>query len=246
MRKSLIVFLASDNSKVEYIHGCIISVDVGKHVSASKNVELPAVEPLHRQQRARLTRQKLMHAARSVFAANGFEHARIEDIAALAGKTRGAFYANFEDKEDVFFAIFEEDLERDSATLDQRLLGMASVNDRMEAIVLYLRELLEDSQRTLLSLEFKLFAVRHPHKRKRLADLHTLMCSQHIPRQTKRLQVGECLSAEERSADILSLGAVIDGLALSRLFDPEARDPEQAMRFLRVCVRETIGRDGCG
>jgi AcrR family transcriptional regulator len=221
-------------------------MDVRRDVSASKSVAMPGTEPVHRQERARQTRRKLLVAARSVFAANGFEHARIEDIAARAGKTRGAFYANFKDKEDVFFAIFEEDLERDAATLDQKVLGMTSVAARMDAVVLYLHELLNDSQRTLLSLEFKLYAVRHPHKRKRLANLHTLMCSQRMPRQGERLRTVECLSPEEKSADILSLGAVIDGLALSRLFDPEAIDEEQATRFLRVCVRETIGRDGCG
>src|SRR6202007_3074855 len=68
---------------------------------------------LHRQERALVTRGQLIAAARTIFARDGFESARIEDIAALAGKTRGAFYDNFRDKEDVFFAIFEEDISRD-------------------------------------------------------------------------------------------------------------------------------------
>ena len=46
-------------------------------------------------------------AGEAIFARDGFEAARLEDIAAEAGYTRGAFYANFESKEDIFFALLE-------------------------------------------------------------------------------------------------------------------------------------------
>ena len=36
-----------------------------------------------------------------------------------ARKTRGAFYDNFKDKEDVFLAIFEEDMARDLTESDR-------------------------------------------------------------------------------------------------------------------------------
>src|SRR5258708_39728029 len=59
-------------------------------------------------ERTRATRRKLLDAAKRIFAQQGFEAARLEDIAAGAGYNRGAFYANFKSKEDIFFAIFEE------------------------------------------------------------------------------------------------------------------------------------------
>ena len=52
--------------------------------------------------------RKLLAAAEKTFARDGFEAARLEDIASLAGYTRGAFYANFKSKEDIFFALLEE------------------------------------------------------------------------------------------------------------------------------------------
>jgi AcrR family transcriptional regulator len=55
-----------------------------------------------KQERSLHTRAKLLRAARKVFAREGFERARLEGIAEEAGKTRGAFYTHFEDKEDVF------------------------------------------------------------------------------------------------------------------------------------------------
>lgn len=55
------------------------------------------------QARTDATRKRLLAAAERLFARDGFEAARLEDIAAQAGYSRGAFYANFEDKEDIFF-----------------------------------------------------------------------------------------------------------------------------------------------
>src|SRR5579862_4390803 len=64
------------------------------------------------QQRTAATRRGLLDAARRIFARDGFEACRIEDIAAAAGHTRGAFYAHFSAKEDLFFAIFEREAGR--------------------------------------------------------------------------------------------------------------------------------------
>jgi AcrR family transcriptional regulator len=57
--------------------------------------------PLNKhQQKTEETRRKLLAAALRIFARDGFERSRLEDIAAEAGYTRGAFYANFATKED--------------------------------------------------------------------------------------------------------------------------------------------------
>ena len=70
---------------------------------------LLAPRPRSRQtERTAATRRKLLTAAKRIFAQNGFEAARLEDIAGGAGYTRGAFYANFESKEDIFFALLED------------------------------------------------------------------------------------------------------------------------------------------
>lgn len=53
------------------------------------------------------TREALLTSARQVFVEKGFNAATVEEIAAGAGFTRGAFYANFADKSDVFWAVAE-------------------------------------------------------------------------------------------------------------------------------------------
>ncbi len=54
------------------------------------------------QERTEITRARLIQSAEKIFARDGFEAAKLEEIAADAGYTRGAFYANFDSKEDLF------------------------------------------------------------------------------------------------------------------------------------------------
>jgi len=210
----------------------------------SKNmssVDRPDVN-VHKQKRAMLTRQELLQSARAVFASDGFEHARIEDIASRAGKTRGAFYTNFKGKEDVFCAIFEENISRDLSELTPLLLGLPNVEQRIEALGDYLSELSKDRERTLLNLEFKLYAIRHPRKRKRLADLHGIMrlrtC---IPGFTQILShVSGLQSTSEQLINTLAFGGIMEGLTLNYLFDPEASGSFEIARYLKACLCEML------
>lgn len=73
---------------------------------ASERWSLPAT-----QERSRATREKLLEAAETVFAAQGYDGAKISDIAAEAGCSVGAVYFRFKDKDALFFAIAESFIE---------------------------------------------------------------------------------------------------------------------------------------
>src|SRR3954453_5514567 len=68
------------------------------------------VRYVKREERRRRTRQDLLEAATRVFAARGFGGASIDDVAAEAGYTSGAIYANFAGKEDLFLSAFEDQI----------------------------------------------------------------------------------------------------------------------------------------
>src|SRR3954454_7188603 len=202
---------------------------------------VPTFYAAHKQKRAKQTREDLIRAARAVFAKDGFEQARIEDIAAQAGKTRGAFYANFEDKEDVFFAIFEEDLLSDRERVRPRLTAASSTEQRIDAVTDDLLTLLRDRQRVLLNLEFKMYAIRHPHKQSRLAELHAQMllrcCMEKVDCFLPELAE---MSLAEKALRTAEITAILDGAALNRLFDPSHLTEEQLRRYLRVGVCEAM------
>ncbi|MEQ8328682.1 MAG: TetR/AcrR family transcriptional regulator [Parvibaculum sp.] len=62
---------------------------------------------VRQEERAASSRAKLQAAARSLFVARGYEAASIDDIAAEAGLTKGAFYHHHADKKAIFLAVFE-------------------------------------------------------------------------------------------------------------------------------------------
>ena len=211
------------------------------------NVERDSVlatrrEDGERQDRARVTRQRLMDAAREVFARDGFELARLEDIASVAGRTRGALYAHFEDKADLFFAIFEQDLVRDQEHLERVLVAGLTVGERLDRLVEMVCAKLGDRRRMLLSVEFKMYAVRHPHRQRRLAELHAAMCLRCVVADAEGLlSDGTPLSDEERRAQFGQFGALMDGLALQRIFDPTSLTEEQAEQQVRASLRVALG-----
>src|SRR5438270_14084196 len=65
------------------------------------------VDKLTPERRRELTRTTLIDAAADVFAKRGFHFASLDEIAETAGFTRGAIYKNFENKEELFFAVIE-------------------------------------------------------------------------------------------------------------------------------------------
>ena len=210
----------------------------------SKTVATRPSTRLHKQQRGLETRQQLLRSARTIFARDGFEHARLEDIAADAGRTRGAFYANFKDKEDVFFAIFEENLDRDIAQLTPLLRRLRTPEQRVDAFAKYIGGLTRDYERTLLNLEFKLYAIRHPLKRKRLADLHSLMCLRcSIPEINELFPQGSARTTKGQLTDSLALGGIVDGLALNHMFNPGMLSAKQLARYLKVCLLLVLDRE---
>ena len=89
---------------------------------------------LNRRQAAKVrTRQKVLDAARALFAERGYEPATIRDIAKGAGMSTGAVFANFQDKAELFEAVLSEDMATLAGTLKASAAGDGSVKARLLA-----------------------------------------------------------------------------------------------------------------
>jgi AcrR family transcriptional regulator len=193
------------------------------------------------QERAIHTRHELLHAARRIFARDGFEGARLQDIAESAGKTRGALYAHFKDKEDLFFALIAQDLAQDDAAFQKKLRPDSTHEERIAVVTEHLEALVRDRQRALLYVEFKLYAARHSqHKRQRLVELHAAVCGQCAERKMQLVPEFATADGAERRQLIASFGALLDGLALNLYFDPVGLTNEEVHRRIEQAVRERI------
>lgn len=99
---------------------------------------IPAPAPLSARRRA--TRERLVDAALTVFAGTGIEGASVEHICEAAGFTRGAFYSNFADKDELLVAL----IERQIAAVTAAIGGGAStpgappdavIGEKLEAVL---------------------------------------------------------------------------------------------------------------
>src|SRR5438552_1375485 len=81
-----------------------------KHVAPIQAAEdSPMKAPTRRALAKQQTRAKVLAAARRLFSEEGYEGATIRDIAAAAGMSTGAVFANFSDKSDLFREIMITD-----------------------------------------------------------------------------------------------------------------------------------------
>ncbi|MFI4966051.1 MAG: TetR/AcrR family transcriptional regulator [Caulobacterales bacterium] len=87
-----------------------------------------AKPPTRRALAKQQTRTKVLAAARRLFSEQGYEGATIRDIAAAAGMSTGAVFANFTDKSDLFREIMLTDM----AALVEAMREAGNAGDRVE------------------------------------------------------------------------------------------------------------------
>jgi AcrR family transcriptional regulator len=96
--------------------------------------------PGRREADAQATREALIRAALELFTKRGYAGVGTEEIVARAKVTRGALYHHFEDKRDLFRAVFE----RVEAELMERIgATMEAVDDPWELMVAGMRSFLD-------------------------------------------------------------------------------------------------------
>ena len=84
-------------------------------------------------ERSAETRESLIAAARTLFAAHGFADVALETIVRAAGVTRGALYHHFPDKTELFAAAFEQ-VEGEVAARMGEAIASANETDPIEVM----------------------------------------------------------------------------------------------------------------
>jgi AcrR family transcriptional regulator len=173
-----------------------------------------------RQERTEITRARLIHSAEKIFARDGFEAAKLEEIAADAGYTRGAFYANFDSKEDLFLALLESEIGSRIGALGREIDSVQEPEAKLKAMRDFFLTKTMDRRWCLLALEFKLFAVRHPEVRQRLAAMHRRFVGSRVGFLEEVMKkVGGELPVSAYATGV-SMDALGNSLTLEHMLDP--------------------------
>jgi AcrR family transcriptional regulator len=183
------------------------------------------VERLTPERRRQLTRNALVEAATDVFARRGFHAASLEQIADAAGFTRGAIYSNFSSKEDLLLAVVDRYndvlLEAFSGVLHDHIDDIGGDLSSATSAALWTYQVHRDPGLMLLGLELRLYALRNPDFRSRLAELDRRQvekAAQFIKDEADGAGLTLAIAAE----DLATLGrAACDGLLLYAAVDPD-------------------------
>lgn len=85
---------------------------------------------MNRVEQGSATRERLLGAARDLFAARGYQQTSIEDVLRSTGVSRGALYHHFTNKQELFEGV----LELIETEMVQRITGAAAKADPAEAL----------------------------------------------------------------------------------------------------------------
>ncbi len=182
-------------------------------------------------------RERILEAAREVFAAAGFANASLDAIAETAGFTKGAVYSSFASKDELFFAL-----------LDQQVAGrLAAVEDfvattpspTVEAVGAVLDAGVHGHRQwQVLFTEYWLRAIRDPEIGERFVA-HRAVLRDSIEAMVSRWDIDERFSARTVTLLILALNS---GLSIEEFSDPGSVPPGMFGDVLRAVVGEADHR----
>ncbi len=169
------------------------------------------------------TRSRLMSSAAKLFARRGLENASIEEVSRDAGYTKGAFYANFRSKEELFLAMMDEKFAIEIERIDEALHSDEPTEDQIRNASLdYIRFVRSDPEWPRLFSEFATYAIRNDEFRQEFMTRYRAMRERII--ELYRRYMDE-LGIEEPPIPVdqiaLATTCLANGFEMEHLLDPD-------------------------
>jgi AcrR family transcriptional regulator len=192
---------------------------------------------LTREQSKANTRDRLLAAARRVFARSGFHGASVEEIASEAGFSTGALYSNFDGKEDLFLVLMEREIAEHAREIAEVVRARASIAERATGGARQWMTMIErEPEVLLLFMEFWAYGVRdaqvRPKVAARFAQIRELLTTL-ILDGVREFELELDIPAEQLA---VAIDALADGIARQKLADPEAVPDELMGRVLSLLL----------
>ena len=176
-----------------------------------------------------------MRSAVTVFSDRGMERASIDDVAEHAGFTKGAFYANFESKEQLFLAMLEENFAARLEEIDRALSTEEGPEAQARQAGLDFHRFLEFSDEwERLFFEFAAYAARNDEFRVELVARYRMLrdrVAEMMDRRAREIDVEPPFALTELA---LMTFVMANGVALERLLEPDAVSDDLYATMLEI------------
>jgi AcrR family transcriptional regulator len=176
---------------------------------------------LTRKEKQAHTRFCLMESAARVFTRRGLQQASIDEVAGDAGFTKGAFYANFKSKEELFLAMLDERFAQRIEQIDRVWSSDGDMRDKARQAGQDFAEYLSDDEWSRLFFEFAAYAARNEEFRQELVTRYRALrerVADIYSQQKEKLGIEPAVAPEQVAAMIF---AMVNGLALEKLLEPD-------------------------
>ena len=202
---------------------------------------MPTPKPNKHELRTKQTRELLLRSAETIFVRDGYERAELGEIAAMAGRTKGAIYAQFKSKEDIFLALIEERTHQYRSHMEKVLATSTSVEENLRLLRQLYLSMIEDPAWLLLQLEVKLFTIRHPESGERFRKYsEEVFPANHNQRLNDLLgTVGSSKGEVNRYVAIKVLQPLFSALAVEAGFTPALLDKEM-LKTIAARIFDTL------
>lgn len=167
------------------------------------------------------TRTELLDAARRVFLERGYHGASLDLVAREAGYTKGAVYSAFGGKAQMFFAVFEREVERRWSQLERE--SAEGVPPDAVNVRSWFDRLRVERAWSVTVLEFRLHAARHPELNARYAEQHSRV----VDRLARIMELHGDVAAEDARSGAIDAIALANGYALEHLALPDEATEER-------------------
>ena len=199
--------------------------------------EIPKKPRLSRAEAKARTREKLLKAARVVFARYGFHGTSLDMVAEAAGYTKGAVYANFSGKEDLYLTLLDNHLAAGDREIEELITSDVSFGTVSDEITENFYTELEDTRDwAALTVEFFAHAMRNDTFRAKLIerirlaqDYYTSCLEQRVTATGTELS----MSVEQTATALLVFSNAISLLAL---LDPQPELPDIFARMVKMLL----------
>ncbi|OBF32402.1 TetR family transcriptional regulator [Mycolicibacterium peregrinum] len=199
---------------------------------------MTAVKPARTRPTRDEVRDRILDAALTVFAAEGFAGATIDAIGHAAGFTKGAVYSNFESKDELFLALLDRQFESRGAliatALDSGQGDTAAIAAALSRATL--DSIHDQNEYQIVLIEYWLRAVRDPELRERLVARRRTAADQAL-----RIveQAGTSLPGKQLSALAQLVVTIISGIATEEVLQPGTIDIDTLTRLFTALLESS-------
>ena len=187
-----------------------------------------------------ITRERILSAAMTVFAQKGWQKTSLDEVAAAAGMTKGAIYWHFRNKNDLFFALLDARLQRDTSPVKaeiQEAIALGQRGEPMQAVAQLFAQAwarsATDHQWTRLYLEV-MSQAQEPEIAQRLESLYSHIW--HLSGEfVAVMQAGGLTRSNIPQQDLAMLWCVMfDGVTATAIANPQLDVQQLAQKFIPI------------